>query len=531
MRINSSKIIKINNLSVCYGSQEKLILNDIKLEIKRGEHLAVIGPSGCGKSTFAKSLVQMLPKSAICTGDILIEGKNLKSLNKEQLQFFRRENFGYIYQDSLKRLNPIMTVGAHLFELFKIHQPNKSNSLIRENVNEMFLKVGIDTKRINSYPHEFSGGMRQRVCIAMALALHPSIIIADELTTSLDTFNSYQIMSQLLSLCKNFESTLILISHDINLAAKWCKKVVIFDEGNIKEYGEIREVLNSPKSNIGKKLVQSATTLKLNKFIKEDNQLILEVDNLRYWFRLNSSIFSPKWNKAINNVSFQLFRNETLGFVGMSGSGKTTLGRALVGLLDKRGGIIKFYINQDKLLVNSKIQKAKNIQMIFQDPFSSLNPKMTVKNILEDILLTHNFFDKALIQRKVKSILKKLDLPIDDSFFSSYPNELSGGQLQRIAIARALLIQPEILICDESFNMLDASVKIEILKLLRRIQNEMNLSIIFITHDLLLAKKFCNRILIINDGIIIEEGDSINIFNNPKHPITKKLIDSCLNIN
>tara|TARA_B100000963_G_scaffold34475_1_gene25597 strand:- start:1018 stop:2613 length:1596 start_codon:yes stop_codon:yes gene_type:complete len=531
MRINSSKIIQINNLSVCYGFQGKLILRDLKLDIKRGEHLAVIGPSGCGKSTFAKSLVQMLPKSAICDGDIFIDGKNLKTLNKEQLQLFRREKFGYIYQDSLKRLNPLMTVGAHLSELFKIHQPNQSNSLIRENVNEMFLKVGIDSKRINSYPHEFSGGMRQRVCIAMALALRPSIIIADEPTTSLDTFNSYQIMNQLLSLCRNFNSTLILISHDINLAAQWCKKVVIFSDGNIEEYGQIKEVLNSPKSKIGQKLVQSANSLKLKNFLKKDNQLILEVDNLRCWFRLNSSVFNPKWHKAINNVSFQLFRNETLGFVGMSGSGKTTLGRTLVGLLDKRGGSIKFNINQEKIPINLKIQKAKNIQMIFQDPFSSLNPKMTIRNILEDILLIHDFSDKALIQRKVKSILKKLDLPIDDIFLASYPNELSGGQLQRVAIARALLIKPEILICDESFTMLDASVKIEILKLLRRIQKEMNLSIIFITHDLLLAKKFCNRLLIINDGIIIEEGDSINIFNNPKHPITRKLIDSCLNIN
>jgi len=532
MNINFSKIIEINNLSVTYSSNQSPVLKNLQLEVNRGDHLALVGPSGCGKTTLAKSIVHMLPQNSICSGEIFIKGKDCKVMNNEQLQTFRRENFGYIYQDSIKKLNPLMTVEAHLYELLKIHKPYISDFEIKKSLHEIFFKVGIDIRRINSYPHEFSGGMRQRVCIALAFALNPSIIIADEPTTSLDSYTSYKLMDALLNLCKQFDITLILISHDINLAAKWCKKIAIFDKGRIKEYGEIKEVLNSPKSDIGKKLVSSAYyKLKSNKLFSRENSVILEVENLRCWYRTNYSFFYPKWNKAINQVSFKLFCNETLGLVGISGSGKSTLGRALVGLTDQRGGNIKFNIENDKLNRNMKIQKARNIQMIFQDPFSSLNPKMTIKRILEDILLLHNSTNKKFVKEKLKFTLRKLDLPSDNNFLNAYPNELSGGQLQRVAIARALLINPKVLICDESVNMLDATVKMDILKLLRHIQEEMTLSIIFITHDLGLAKKFCDRLLIINKGKVIEEGDSIQVFNNPKHKVTKNLINSSLNIN
>ena len=532
MKINFSKILEINNLTVTYSSNQSPVLKNLELEVNKGDHLALIGPSGCGKTTLAKSIVNMLPKNSICTGEIFVMGENCKVMTNEQLQTFRRKNFGYIYQDSIKKLNPLMTVEAHLYELFKIHKPYTSDREIKKFVHEIFFKVGIDIRRLNSYPHEFSGGMRQRVCIALALALNPSIIIADEPTTSLDSYTSYKIMDELLDLCKKFDITLILISHDIHLAAKWCKKIAIFDKGRIKEFGEIKEILNSPKSDIGKKLVGSAFyKLQSNTLFSKENQVILEVENLRCWYRSNYSIFSQQWNKAINQVSFKLLRNETLGFVGISGSGKSTLGRALVGLLDKRGGNIKINIDNGNFNRTLKIQKARNIQMIFQDPFSSLNPKMTVQRILEDILFLHNSSSKKILKDKLKSTLNKLNLPSDSNFLNSYPNELSGGQLQRVAIARALLINPKILICDESVTMLDATVKMDILKLLRQIQEEMTLSIIFITHDLGLAKKFCDRLLILNKGIVVEEGDSFQIFNNPQHIVTRKLIKSSLNIN
>jgi len=238
-----------------------------------------------------------------------------------------------------------------------------------------------------------------------------------------------------------------------------------------------------------------------------------------------------KWNKALNEVSFKLYKNETLGIVGSSGSGKSTLCKALIGLLKVRGGEIKIYDKNHASKKNKSFKKHNNMQIIFQDPFSSLNPKMTIKNLLEDIFFIQKISDKRKIEKEIKFMIRNLNLPLNNDFFNSYPSQLSGGQLQRISIARSLLLKPKILICDESVNMLDAYVKVEILDLLRKIQEKMDLSIIFITHDLGIAKNFCNRLLVMNYGKIIEEGDSSTIFSNPKNHMTKALVDSSLNLN
>ena len=531
MKMNQSTILQVKDLNVKYGLNHKSTIKNFKLDLAAGDHLAVIGPSGCGKTTFAKTIVKMLPEGSILEGEIRIYGKDITKINKEEIQLFRRNNFGFIYQDSIKKLNPLMTVGDHLYELFKTHFHEKSSTLIRDLVEETFLRVGIEYQRLNSYPHEFSGGMRQRVSIAMALALKPKILIADEPTTSLDTKTSFEVMNQIQYLSKQYGTTLVLISHDINLAAKWCKKIVIMDQGLIQEQGNIKEVLKSPKSKIGRRLV-NATYASFGpiKNITLKNDVILEVNNLRHWYKVNSSIFRPKWNKALKEVSLKLYRNETLGIVGSSGSGKSTLCRALLGLLKLRGGEIKFY-ERNKFLNKTKFNKFKNIQIIFQDPFSSLNPKMKIKNILMDIFLIQKISNKNQIKNEIKLMLNNLNLPLDSNFLNSYPSQLSGGQLQRISIARSLLLKPKILICDESVNMLDAHVKVEILELLRKIQEKMDLSIIFITHDLGIAKNFCNRLLVMNHGKIIEEGDSSTIFSSPKNDITKALIASSLNLN
>ena len=531
MKINKSKILAVRNLNVKYGSNQKFTIKNFKLDLFKGDHLAIIGPSGCGKTTFVKAIVNMLPVDSITEGYIKISGKDIKNIDKKEIQLFRRNNFGFIYQDSIKKLNPLMTVGDHLYELFKTHFQNKPSLQLKDLVQETFRRVGIDYDRLDSFPHEFSGGMRQRVSIAMALALKPKILIADEPTTSLDTKTSFEVMNEILYLSEQSGTTLVLISHDINLAAKWCKKVVVMDQGLMQEQGNIIEVFKSPKSKIGKKLVNAANiSLKPFKKLKSKNEVILEANNLRHWYKLDSSIFQPNWNKALKEVSFKLYRNEILGIVGSSGSGKSTLCRALIGLLKFRGGEIKVY-DTDLKSYEKKANNLQNIQMIFQDPFSSLNPKMKIKNILKDIFLIQKISNNQQIFNEIKSILNNLNLPSDSEFLNSYPSQLSGGQLQRISIARSLLLKPKILICDESVNMLDAYVKVEILDLLRKIQEKMDLTIIFITHDLGIAKKFCNRLLVMNYGQIIEEGDSATVFSNPKNNVTKALVNSSLNLN
>ncbi len=531
MKINTCKILEVRNLNVKYGPNQKFTIKNLQLDLYKGDHLAIIGPSGCGKTTFAKTIINMLPEDSITEGYIRINGEDINKINKKEIQLFRRNNFGFIYQDSIKRLNPLMTVGDHLYELFKTHFENKPSLILKDLVEETFQRVGIESKRLDSFPHEFSGGMRQRVSLAMALALKPKILIADEPTTSLDSKTSFEVMNEMQYLIEQSGSTLVLISHDINLAAKWCRKVLIMDQGLIKEQGNIKEVLKFPKSEIGKKLVKASNiTLRPIRNISSTNDIILEANNLRHWYKLNSSIFRPKWNKALQEVSFKLYRNETLGIVGSSGSGKSTLCRALIGLLKVRGGEIKVYErNQD--FSKKKSNNLENMQIIFQDPFSSLNPKMKIKNILKDILLIQKISNNNQIKNEINLILNNLNLPSNPEFLNSYPSQLSGGQLQRISIARSLLLKPKILICDESVNMLDAHIKIEILNLLRNIQEKFDLSIIFITHDLGIAKNFCNRLLVMNYGKIVEEGDSSTIFSNPKNNITKALVDSSLNLN
>ena len=530
MEKNKEKIILVKNLTVKYGLKQQPIIKNFNLEIDSGDHLAIIGPSGCGKTTFAKTLVNILPEKATSKGYLSISSVDPRKINNKDAQLFRRENFGFIYQDSIKKLNPLMRVGDHLYELFKTHYQNKSSIATKKLVREVFQKVGIEESRLDSFPHQFSGGMRQRVSIAMALALKPKLLIADEPTTSLDTKTSFEIMQEIIHLCNEFDTTLILISHDINLAAKWCKKVAIIEKGSIVEKGNILDIFQSPKSDIGKKLVNaSKIVLEPNTKNNARDQVVLEVNNLRHWYKLNSSIFINKWNKALNEVSFKLYENETLGIVGSSGSGKSTLCRALIGLLKVRGGEIKIYDKNHGSKKNKSFKK-NNLQIIFQDPFSSLNPKMTIKNILEDIFFIQKISDKRKIEKEIKLMLRNLNLPLNNDFFNSYPSQLSGGQLQRISLARALLLKPRILICDESVNMLDASVKIEILELLRVLQEKMNLTIIFITHDLGIAKRFCNRLLVMNQGKIVDEGESSTIFTKTQNTYTKSLINSSLNL-
>ena len=532
MKRKKDIILEVRNLTLKYGLNKNPTIKNFKLEISKREHLAIIGPSGCGKTTFAKTLVNMLPEGAIIKGDILIDGLDPRKINKNEVEVFRRNNFGFIYQDSIKKLNPLMNVGDHLIELLKTHYKNKSSFFIKELLKEVFHKVGIDYERLDSFPHQFSGGMRQRVSIAMALALKPKLLIADEPTTSLDTHTSFEIMREIKDLCEQFDTTLILISHDINLAEKWCKKVALIDNGSIIEQGKIEDVFKSPKSKIGKKLLKaSKIVLEPNNKYSNKNEVVMEIENLRHWYKLNSSIFRPKWNKALNEVSFKLYQNETLGIVGASGSGKSTLCRALIGLIKVRGGQIKIHNNNLQLRNMKYHENFNNIQIVFQDPFSSLNPKMKINNILRDIFFIQKIRNKKRIDKEIKLIFRNLNLPFSNDFLNSYPSQLSGGQLQRISLARSLLLKPKILICDESVNMLDASVKLEILKLLRFMQEKMNLSIIFITHDLGIAKKFCNRLIVMNDGKIVDEGDSSTIFSHTKNIHTKSLIDSSLNLN
>ena len=524
MDIYTNKILKIQDLSICYPNNRELVLDNLNLEIQRGETLAVIGSSGCGKSTIAKSVLQILPYGTFIKGEIFVAGRNLKEFDHLSLTKIRGESIGLIFQDPMTRLNPLMSIGEHLLDTLYSHRPKESFHWREKRSKELLEKVGIESSRFSSYPHELSGGMKQRVCIALAISLNPSLIIADEPTTSLDVIIAEQIMSELIHLCKELNSSLLLISHDLGLAAKWCNDIAILDQGRIVEKGKSRQILLKPKSYIGKTLVRAAYAKEKSRSkLKSTKKIILEVDGLRCWHSTGGWPWQSNWLKAIEDVSFNLFEKETLGVVGISGCGKSTLCRALMGLNSIRGGEVKLY-GQTLLDKNKEFVKgaSRSIQMIFQDPCSCLNPKMTVGESISDPLLIHNLFGKSFAREKVRELLAQVGLIPAEQFENRFPSELSGGQQQRVAIARSLALEPKILICDESLSMLDSEIQSEVLELLSSLQKKLSLSILFITHDLSLATGFCDRILVLDQGRIIEQGD--HVFDKPESNLVKKFV-------
>ncbi len=518
--------MNIKNLSLAYPPNQKWILDGLNLKLSKGESLALIGSSGSGKSTLAKLLLQILPQGTVYKGEVRFHNQDLMNLTIDELERLRGELIGLVFQDPASRLNPLMTVGKHLLDTLQAHLPEKSSKWIRWRAEELLSKVGIDPKRFNAYPHEFSGGMRQRLAIALAIALNPPLIIADEPTSSLDVVIANQIMDQLSILCDEMGSSLLLISHDLALVSRWCQRIAILDNGQIVEDRFNEDFLTTPKSLLGKKLVTAARSRE--EFIrssKPEQESVLEVDRLRCWHSLGGLPWRSNWIKAIDQVSFSLNVGETLGIVGASGCGKSTLCRALLGLMSIRGGEVRLEGKNLATLDRQTLKIARrSMQMVFQDPLLSLNPKLTVLETIVDPFLIHGITSISCAKEQARSLLLKVGLTPVENFQNRFPYQISGGQQQRVAIARALALKPKVLICDESLSMLDAEIQVEILQLLSSLQKNLGVAIIFVTHDLYLASSFCDRVLVLDQGKIVEQGVAQTIIRQPKVALTQKLV-------
>ncbi len=522
-------VLNIQNLKMCYPKSNKWVLDGFDLRIGTSETVALIGSSGSGKSSVAKAVMKILPSGSICRGDVLLEDKNLLKLDSQCLVKIRGQLIGLVFQDPMSRLNPLMSIGAHLLDTLKAHKPEETEEWRMERAEELLRKVGINPARFHSFPHEFSGGMRQRVVIALAIALRPPLVIADEPTSSLDVGVADQIMSELSNLCKELGTALLLITHDLALAGRWCERIVILDGGKVVEQGLSKQVLVRPQSLLGKRLVHAARVKEDAALLPEVKpKLVMNVDRLRCWHTAGGVPWQSNWIKAVDEVSFSLFQGEALGVVGISGCGKSTLCRALLGLLPIRGGMI-YLDGQNLRRLNRRSLKTarQGIQMVFQDPLASMNPHMTVLETIADPLLVHSLCNKSKAKEEVRQLLNQVGLTPPEAFQDRLPHELSGGQQQRVAIARALTLKPKVLICDESVSMLDAEIQSEVLQLLNLLQKNLGLSILFITHDLSIARGFCHRIIVLDKGKIIEEGDSDDLFLTPKHTLTKALVNAC----
>ena len=520
------KVIEIKDLSVSFTQNNELVkaVQKSNFFINEGECFSIVGESGSGKSVTAMSMMKLIKESnnTLISGYIKFEDENLLTLSEQKLSKIRGKGISMIFQEPMTSLNPLHTIKKQIGEcLFNLNKKE-------ERIVELLREVGIENaeERLDHFPHQLSGGQRQRVMIAMAIANNPKLLIADEPTTALDVTIQKQILDLLDSLRKKFQMSLLLITHDLSIVKKISDRVCVMKNGQIVEQGETKNLFKKPKHPYTLKLINSSPNEK--KFKSKNSKIILKTNNLNIRYQLNSNSFFNRKNKffhAVKDLNIQLAKGCTLGIVGESGSGKSSLALAMLKLIKSEGDIFYKNYNISKLNDTSFRSFRKNIQIIFQDPFASLSPRLTIERIIGEGLEVHKKdLKKNEVSNLILQILEKVGL--EKSMLNRYPHEFSGGQRQRIAIARALILEPEIIILDEPTSALDMTVQKQIVDLLLQLQKDLTLTYIFISHDLKIVKALSDQIVVMRHGQVIEEGSAKEVFLKPKESYTKKLIQS-----
>jgi peptide/nickel transport system ATP-binding protein len=521
LAMESAPVLKLEDLVVAYPGAPEPTLDGLSLALQPGESLALVGPSGCGKSTVARAVLGLLPEGSRSHGRLELMGCDPRRLRRSALNRLRGEAVGLVFQDPMTRLNPLISIGDHLRDTLTAHGAKAGRA------EELLLRVGIGPERLKNYPHQFSGGMRQRVAIALAMALQPPLVIADEPTTSLDVSVAGQVMAELTALCQEVGSALLLITHDLAMAGRWCQRMAVMQDGRLLEEAPASEVLLHPRQPLTQRLVAAARQREGGATPEAPaTPVVLELHQLRCWHRLGGWPWQSQWLRSVDGISLRLHAGESLGVVGPSGCGKSTLCRALMGLNPVRGGEVLLQGRDLQRLRGQELRQARQrLQMVFQDPLACLNPAMTVIDAVADPLLIHGQASVGAARERARSVLASVGL--DDALAERLPRQLSGGQQQRVAIARALVLQPAVLLCDESVSMLDAEVQAEVLLLLRQLQQELGVAILFVTHDLGVASGFCHRVVVLNQGHIVEEGPGDVMLKAPAAAITRELVEAC----
>jgi peptide/nickel transport system ATP-binding protein len=541
----TTPLLSVQNLWVTYPqpeSSQQLVnaIEDVSFQLAAGEKIGFVGESGCGKSTLGKAVMRLLPNGSRTQGQILFKGQSVLDLNPEAMRRFRGEAVGLIFQDPMTRLDPLMTIGQHCVETLQAHVPTMTRQGAKQRVLDTLETVNIPEARWNQYPHEFSGGMRQRVAIALALLLDPQLLIADEPTTSLDVRVSAEILRELTELCEQRGMGLLLISHDLATIGTYCDRIVVMNQGRKEEEGTVEQIFGNPQAPYTQTLLKSALHIQANDDIAQlvpdlsANQIpMLKLENLQKHYTIETSLLQRLFTqaktetiKAVDNIDLELYEGEIFGLVGESGCGKSTLSRTILQLIPATGGKVTFRGKELTSLSPEQIRlNRREMQMIFQDPSAALNPMMTVGQSIADPLIIHRMNATAAETRaQVLEILERVGLKPAAEYFDRYPNQLSGGQQQRVGIARALITKPKLVICDEPVSMLDATIQSEVLDLMLKLKREDHLTYLFITHDLWLARFLCDRIAVMDRGKIVEMGETKQIFSNPQQTYTKELL-------
>ncbi|RMT76513.1 ABC transporter [Pseudomonas viridiflava] len=517
-------LIEIRDLRVAFNGQE--VVHGVSLDIRRGECLALVGESGSGKSVTAHSILRLLPGKTVSTqGSIRYDGLDLVSASDKQLRSLRGNRVAMIFQEPMSSLNPLHTVEKQIGEILVTHKGLKGKAALSRTV-ELLELVGIrdPLSRLNAYPHQLSGGQRQRIMIAMALANEPDLLIADEPTTALDVTVQVKILELLKSLQQRLNMSLLLISHDLNLVRRIAQRVCVMREGEIVEQADCETLFDSPQHPYSQLLINAEPDGE--PVPSTHSNTLLSVLDLKVWFPLAKSWFrrEPQYVKAVDGVSFELLKGKTLGIVGESGSGKSTLGQAILRLVDSEGSIR--FGNKELSLHSQHLMRPlrRQLQVVFQDPFGSLSPRMTVAQIIAEGLVTHGIGTAKEREQTVIRVLGEVGL--DPASRHRYPHEFSGGQRQRISIARALVMEPDLILLDEPTSALDRTVQKQIVALLRDLQVRHGLTYLFISHDLAVVHALAHDLIVIKDGKVVEQGPSREIFAAPQQAYTQELLRS-----
>jgi microcin C transport system ATP-binding protein len=525
----SEVLLEVKGLSVSF--RPSTVVDDVSFSLNKGETLALVGESGSGKSVSALSILRLLPPSAKATGQILFKGKDMLKASDAELRQVRGRAVTMIFQEPMTSLNPLHSVEKQIGEILEVHRGLKGQAA-RTEIVSLLEKVGIRdaASRLQDYPHQLSGGQRQRVMIAMALANKPDLLIADEPTTALDVTVQAQILKLLKDLQAEFGMALLLITHDLGIVKAMASKICVMQHGKIVEQGDMATLFAKPKHPYTKMLM-AAEPRGEPPPANPSAKPLLTVKDLKVWFPIRRGFLRRVTGhiKAVDGMSFDLRPGETLGIVGESGSGKTTTGLAILRLIASRGLINFEGTRIDKLRSKAMRPLRKDMQVVFQDPFGSLSPRLSIRQIVaEGLLIQHPELTHHERDERIKAAL--LDVGLDPAALDRYPHEFSGGQRQRIAIARALVLRPKFIMLDEPTSALDMSVQSQVVDLLRDLQRKHGLTYLFISHDLRVVRALANEVIVMRNGLVVEHGATRDIFNRPQSPYTKALLAASLNL-
>ncbi len=508
------------------GNSINEVVHGVDLSMRQNETLALVGESGSGKTVTAQAALRLYPESLVAytEGQVLFEGEDVLAMEPGRLRQIRGGRIGMVFQEPMTSLNPLHTIERQLCEAVRIHQPLSSGKAVALSL-EWLAKVGLKDpeQKAKSYPHQLSGGERQRVMIAMALINGPSLLVADEPTTALDVTIQAQILDLLRSLKQEIRMSVLFITHDLGIVRRIADRIAVMQDGKIVETGNVQDVFEKPGHPYTAKLL-AAEPKGLPPVSEPERKDILKAEGLKVWFPVKLGILrrTKGYVKAVNEISLKLKEGQTLGIVGESGSGKTTLGKALLRLEKSTGGIWFGDIALHLLGPKHLRPLRRRMQMIFQDPFGSLSPRMSVAEIIGEGLAINKIGNSA--ERETLIVDTMVEVGLDPEERHRYPHEFSGGQRQRIALARALVLKPDVLILDEPTSSLDRTIQFQVIELLKGLQARHGLSYVFISHDLAVVRSLCHDLIIMKGGMVVEEGPALDIFAHPEHPYTKELL-------